>query len=415
MDSTNRASVPLIACSTMPGSKTAASNSPTPILDSGVLPARARRTTWRGLSIGFVLGLLWALMVIKVVGGQFENLFPGLGVLLLLFAIFLAITVHEIGHLSAGWVVGFRFSVIRIGPFSFSLEHGRLRVGIRREMSVLGYAGMHIDSVRRLHRRMLIYVAAGPIGNLLSVPATVLIVNYAFPRLGKSWAAVPAAEFAVISLMFVMMSLVPIQSGLLSDGARIAMLLRSRDRSRRWLSIAAIGMASNSGTRAKDWRRTSLQRATSVHDNSTDTFTGNWLAYLSANDRKDAATAADYLEKCLDFSPRLPVSLRDLVAQEAAVYSAWFRNDGSLADKWLTQVRKPLQMQRLVRLRLDVALRCGHQDYAAAALSWQEGMTFIERATSGDSQRRLKESWLEWQEEILERQSLTPNVLSREN
>jgi len=388
-------------------------NSATPILDSGVLPPRARRTTWRGLSIGFVLGLLWALIVIKVVGGQFENLFPGLGVLLLVFAIFLAITVHEIGHLTAGWVVGFRFSVIRIGPFSLNLEHGRLRVRIRREMPALGYAGMHIDNVRRLHRRMLIYIAAGPIANLLSVPATVLLVNYAFPRLGKSWVAVPAAEFALISLMFTMLSLVPIQSGLLSDGARIEMLLCSRERSRRWLSIAAIGMSSNGGKRAKDWRRTNLQRATSVHDNSMDTFTGIWLAYLSANDRKDADTAAGHLERCLDFTPRLPISLRELVAQEAAVFSAWFRNDGSLADKWLTQVKKPLLMQRLVRLRLDVALRCAHQDYPAATLAWQEGLTFIERATSGASQHRLRESWLEWQEEIRERQSLTPNALSR--
>src|SRR5580765_5307620 len=119
----------------MPDPDAAAKGSPTPILDSGALPARARRTTWRGLSIGFVFGLLWAIIVTKIVGGQFENLFPGLGVLCLLFAIFLAITVHEIGHLIAGWAVGFRFSVIRIGPFSLSLEHGRLRVRIRRELS----------------------------------------------------------------------------------------------------------------------------------------------------------------------------------------------------------------------------------------------------------------------------------------
>jgi hypothetical protein len=212
--------------------------------------------------------------------------------------------------------------------------------------------------------------------------------------------------------MFAMLSLVPMQSGLLSDGARIEMLIRSLDRSRRWLSILAIGLASNSGIRAKDWRRTTVQRATSVHDNSMDTFTGNWLAYLSENDRKDAGPAADHLERCLEFAPRLPIPLRDLVAQEAAVFSAWFRNDVSLADRWLRQVKKPLLMQRLVRLRLDVALRCVHQDYTAAALIWEEGLTFIEHATSGNSRQRLKESWLEWWEEIRERQTPTPNVLS---
>lgn len=394
------------------GSETVATSSPTPILDSGVLPVRIRRTTSRGMVVGVFLGLVWALIVIKAVGGQFDNLYPGLGVLLLVFAIFLAITVHELGHLIAGRAVGFRFSVIQIGPFSLALEHGRLRVRIRREMSALGYAGMHIDRVSRLRRRMLIYVAAGPLANLLSVPATVVIVDHVFPRLGKSWVAVPAAEFALISLMFTMLSLVPIQSGLLSDGARIDMLLRSRERSRRWLSIAAIGMASNGGTRARDWRRTTLQRATAVNDNSMDTFTGNWLAYFSANDKKDAGTAASHLETCLRFAPRLSNPIRDLVAQEAAVFSAWFRNDGSLADKWLTQVKKPQLMHRLLRLRLDIALHCSHQDYDAAERIWQEGLTFIERSTSGNPQLRLNESWIEWREEIRERQSPTPSILS---
>jgi hypothetical protein len=367
------------------------------------------------VGIGVIFGLIWPLIVIKAVGRQFENLYPSLGVLLLVFAIFLAITIHELGHLIAGWAVGFRFSVIRIGPFSLNLEHGKLRIRMRREMSVLGYAGMHIDSVRRLHRRMLIYIAAGPVANLLSVPATVLLINYVFPRAGESWIAVPAAEFAVISLLFAILSFVPIQSGLLSDGARIDMLLRSRNRSRRWLNIAAIGMASSRGVRAKDWSRTNLQRATSVRDNSFDTFTGNWLAYLSANDKKEAFTAAGYLEGCLEFAHRLSHSLRDLVSQEAAVFSAWFRDDGALADKWLTQVKRPAQIQRLVRLRLNVAVLCAHRDYDAAALAWQEGLTFIERNTAGEPQKRLKESWMEWQEEIRERQSHTPAVMTGAN
>jgi hypothetical protein len=278
-------------------------------------------------------------------------------------------------------------------------------VHIRREMLALGYAGMHVDRVCRLRRRMLIYIAAGPAANLLSVPATILLVNHAFPRLGGSWVAAPAAEFAVFSLIAAMLSLVPMQSVLSSDGARIAMLLRSRDRSRRWLTIAAIGSVYGKGIRAKQWRRTWLQAATSMRDTSIDAFSGNWLAYISANDRKDASLAAGHLERCLEFAYRLPLSSRDLVAQEAAVFTAWFRDDASLADKWFAQVKKPGRMQRLVRLRLDLALRCARRDYDAADLAWREGLTFIESATAGRAQERLKESWLEWQAEIHERQA----------
>ena len=403
----------MVASFAMQDVERTAANSPTPILDSGVLPPRVRRTTLRGVFVGFIPGLVGGYVLISVVGRQADkSLDPGLGALLFLFAVGLTITIHELGHLVAGWAVGFRFTFISIGPFSLSVEHGKLRVRIRREMPALGYAGMHVDTVCCLRRRMLIYIAAGPAANLLSVPTTVALINHVFPRLGDTWVAVPAAQFAVFSLLASMLSLIPIESLLSNDGARIAMLFRSRGRARRWLSIAAIGNAYDNGTRAKKWKRTWLQAAASVHDTSIDAFYGNWLAYVSANDRKDALTAGGHLEKCLELARMLPPSTRDLVAQEAAVFSSWFLSDAPLADKWLAQVKKPGLMERLVRLRLDVALRSAHRDYEAVDRAWQDGLTFIETATAGTAQARLKESWLEWQAEIRERQAQLPKVLS---
>src|SRR5450755_4053970 len=119
------------------------------------------------------------------------------------------------------------------------------------------------------------------------------------------------------------------------------MLLRSCDRSRRWLSICAVGNLSNKGIAAKNWRRTWLRSATTVRDASVDDFGGNWLTYVSANDRKDAGVAATHLERCLERAQILPRSTRDVIAQEAAVFSAWFRDDASLADRWVAQLEKP--------------------------------------------------------------------------
>jgi hypothetical protein len=101
----------------------------------------------------------------------------------------------------------------------------------------------------------------------------------------------------------------------------------------------------------------------------------------------------------------LPVSIRDLVAQEAAFFTAWFRDDAYLADQWVTQLTKPRLMQRSVQLRLDVALRCAHRDYDAADRSWQEGFALMESSTSGIAQQRLKEASLEWREEIFGRKA----------
>jgi hypothetical protein len=209
-----------------------------------------------------------------------------------------------------------------------------------------------------------------------------------------------------------MVSLMPIRSVLLSDGARIKMLLRSDDRTRRWLSVAALGNLHDNGVRARDWKRTWVQSAASVHDDSLDAFTGDWLAYVSANDRKDVRIAAGHLERCLKLVYILPLSARDLVAQEAAFFSAWFRDDEPLADKWLAQLKKPGRMQCLVQFRLDVALCCGHRDYDAVDLAWREGLAFIESSTSGCARELLKESWLEWRAEIQDRKAQRSTVLS---
>jgi hypothetical protein len=396
----------------MPESDPSSTNSSTPILDSGLLPPRVRKKRWGSVIIGFLIGIVPGVLLI-VVGRQANSrIDPGLALLSFFLVLTFAVVVHELAHLLVGWVVGFRFSLVQIGPLSLHIERGVLRARFRREMATLGYAGMHVNRLRRLRRRMLIFVAAGPIANLLSVPAVVLLVNQAFPQLGNSWVATPAAQFAFISLLFGVVSLMPLRSIAFSDGARIAMLLRSRARTKRWLSIAAIGNVYNDGIRAKNWKRTWLRSAASVQDASLDAFTGDWLAYISANDRKDVPIAATHLESCLELVHKLPLSTRDLVAQEAAVFTAWFRDDASLGDQWLTQVKKPRLMQRLVQIRLDVALRCAHRDYDAADLAWRDGITFIERSSSGTARERLKESWLEWQAEIQDRKAQQSIVLA---
>jgi hypothetical protein len=182
------------------------------------------------------------------------------------------------------------------------------------------------------------------------------------------------------------------------------MLLRSRERSRRFLSIIAIGGQQRNGVRPKNWTQSWLKAAASLHDNSVDEFSGNWLAYISANGRKDADLAADRLERCLELTPLLQHSKRDQASHEAAVFCAWFRRNSPLAENWASRIRKAKLATRLNRIRLDVALACAHGDFVLADKKWKEGFTFIENLPRNSSQEQLKESWVEWQAEINQRQ-----------
>ena len=375
----------------------------TPILDSGVLPPRTRKKNLGGLVAGFAVGSAFGLVMIvgEWAGG---DLYPGEGLLIFITALALQITVHEFGHLLAGWALGFRFSSISVGPVSLRLQHGLLKIRVRREMRALGHVAMHVCGVRRLRRRMLIYISSGFAANLLSVAPALFLANRASPTLHSRGLAF-AAEFVVISMILFAVNALPLGSRSSTDGSRIAMLLRSRERTRRWISIIAVGGQKRNGTRAKDWRQTWLRAATSLHDNSTDEFSGNWLAYISASAKEEATLAAAHLERCLQLVHLRRPSIRDLVAQEAAVFTAWFRKDAPLAEKWVSQIKKPKLTQHMLQIRVRLALCCARRDFAGADDIWQQGFAFIEKLPATLSRDRLRESWLEWQAEIQERQN----------
>jgi hypothetical protein len=370
----------------------------TPILDAGVMPSRVRHSLTKAIIFGMVIGAGLMELLAWTGGLHREN-----GPLVFVLLLFVATLIHEIGHLLAGWAVGFRFRSIQIGPLRAHVEYGNIKVGFSLKLTALGLAGIYAPRVHRLRRRLLVFIAGGPAANLLSVPITAILVGYIFPSLANSSAAGPAMQFAMISVVFVMLSLVPFQSGLASDGARIEMLFRSPLLARRWITLLALDGRMNAGVRARLFKQTWLKAATYVSDTSFDAFHANWLAYLSAIDRKDASTAACHLEKCLELTPLLPLSLRDTAALESAVFSYWFRDDVSKGSKWTTQIERLERFSQLVRIRHDVARQCGNRNYESAIEDWEKGLVLVNELPAVLSTKWVKESWLEWREEISQR------------
>jgi len=130
----------------------------------------------------------------------------------------------------------------------------------------------------------------------------------------------------------------------------------------------------------------------------------NWLAYTSASDREDEIEAAACLERSLAMASILPSSIRDIVAQEAAFFGAWFRSDSTLARQWLTQVKKRQKLPKLGRARLHVAFYCSEHNYEAADSSWQRGIAVVKATTGGAVHISIEETWIEWRELIKPRQ-----------
>jgi len=366
----------------------------TPILDSGVIPPRRRAGTAKVLSTGLIIGVV-LMEALALFGEMWNEHGPAIFILLLI----LAIAIHELGHLIAGWAVGFSFSSLQVGPLFLENQYGVLRAQLSTDMMALGLAGMFADNVRKLRRRLLIYIVGGPAANLATV-IIVIIVSRLVPSTPVSGVATAVGQLAAISLVLAMLSLVPITS---TDGASIEMLISSPFAARRFLSTMALGSQYNRGLRPRNWKQTWLRAATYIPDKSRSDFYASWMAYLAANDRKDVDLAAQYLERCLETTPALTLRWRDLVAQEAAVFSAWFAMDGDLAEKWLTQVKKRRSLMPILRVRIEVALDCGHRDYDKALAAWDKGFSLVQKLPTTPSNKSLMESWLEWRTEILER------------
>lgn len=380
---------------------------PTPILDSGVLPPRSRRKITIGTVAGFLGGVLVGLNIVKVVGEQASgdsNI--ALGILIFFAALSLAILIHELGHLTAGWLLGFRFSQISVGPIQLHLQHGKLRVSFLRELTALGFAGMHVDTVIRLRRRFLVYAAAGPAANLITIPIATFFANHTHFAVRHPSSISFAAQLSMISLLLSIVSLLPLPLGPTSftDGFRIATLLKDRQRTRRLLSMCAVGAQQQSGIRPRNWRQTWLQAASSLPDAGVDDFWGNWLAYISSSARKDERQASSHLERCLMVSRSLTHTVRDLAAQEAAIFTAWFRRDVRLAEMWLNQIKRPKLLQPLTRCRVDIAMRCARGEFEEAFGAWNEGLSYMKMLPDTPAKRSLIEAWQDWRKQIEERQ-----------
>jgi hypothetical protein len=376
----------------------------TPILDSAVRRKRKRQNL-AAIGFGLLVGIPFWAMLLVASNRAFATRSQGANFIVVTYflAVLSAIIVHELGHLSAGWLVGFHFSSITIGPVSLSLEYGAPKLRIRRSLPASGYAGMYIDRVRRLRRRLLIFSAAGPLASLLSAAITALLQPYVV--MPGTWLSTLADLFWMISLFFGIMSLFPFRLGpLYPDGARVWMLKSSRAKSRRWLSICAIGAQQQSGIRSRELRRTWLDAASAVPDDSYDDFSGNWAAYIAANGRKDEATASLHLERCLALVSSLGPAMRDLVAIEAAVFTAWFRNDADLAEKWRRQIKKMTALPQLMQVRLKIASSCARAEFTLALSRLQDALAIIQKLPETPVKDMLVEGFVEWRDEILERE-----------
>jgi hypothetical protein len=378
----------------------------TPILDRLVpLPERRKRTRKALLLqifLGAVIGgaLSYTLISRPERFGAFSflgttnSLTPVISLWMFIFcfyaSLYLGVIIHELGHLLAGILSGYRVNFIRVGPIQINPP---FRVS-RQPKSGIGAAGMvsllpkKNSNVRASAVFMLL---GGPLANLISAGFTFLL-----PKPVPAF----ASWFMGISVLLGIGNLIPfVRRGAVSDGYRILVTLRKTPRGERWLAIMHLCTALWDGELPEKLDQELLKRATAHVDLWPDTVAGHMLAYSAAFDQHNDAEAGRLLEIALQHSPFTFFVGKEAVLVEATIFQAKRRGRIDLAEQWLSDVPQETLTPGM-RCLAEAAVLEARNDLAAALAKLKESEQAISMMPPGFERDVMLSSLTRRQSEI---------------
>ena len=324
------------------------------------------------------------------------SLVPMLGIIAwLLFVLLLEITAHELGHVIAARAVGFRFVLLIIGPLRISREGDRVKVGLREAWDPQFGAALSVpvDS-HNLRIRTAISVAGGPAASLaLGLTSTMLALL--FFRTG--WAGDILRLSAGLSLLSGFFNMLPIKSGgILSDGARIKMLLSGGPASERYCLISALSGAARTGQRPREWDETWVRRIGELGDGSLDDAAASHITFYWLLDRGDVDGAERTLEKLLAAAKAVPQVLHPVLNAEAAFFYAYYRRDLQKACSFLQKVGdRNVGSHYHMQARAAAAVLALEGQIEAARKKAASGLAHMEREQKRGPGWELDYEWLQ--------------------
>jgi hypothetical protein len=309
--------------------------SESPILDLEQAPPEPK-STW--------LFTLIALAVGAAIGIALEaksDAPPDLNFLLIIPALYVAIAVHELGHLLAGRIVGIRPGGLVIGGFSIvkSGRHHTVRFDFRRILG--GGMAMFLTRKNQFSPKQFAWsVAGGPLASFaLMVGCGAISVFHSDYSAGWTntlfWMA-----------LLSMSSLIPASAGInKSDGARLWELLRHPDRAQSWIALVAMNSEEKRGVRPREWDPELVERVLATDPAAKEYPYIELLMFYRQLDQGNEAAAVEHLENALSASSQGGKLVRYCCYLEAAGASASIRKNAGNARIWFERarkVRKPL-------------------------------------------------------------------------
>jgi len=343
-----------------------------------------KKSVWNGV-IGALLGLAFGYFIIAGgTGGtraRWDVLLPaivlGLAIMvpLITLALAVAVTFHELGHVLAGRLAGFRFLSMAVGPIEVRRQEDGLRWHRMRPARAGGFVTMVPTKTDQLETRMLLFILGGPVASLLFSAFTYWAYVATDPERG---AGLLAGIPHMIALSMLVMGLALLPGTLLPYTAstgnptdmKVALMILGRPEGReRLVALMLLARELNSGIRAREWSRELLERAAAVRDNTEQELRSLLLLHYHLLDDHEVEEARRVLARAIAVLPTVKHPgevLRECLRLEAAYDAAWRDNDLERAARELEASNPASEALSGTRARVDAAIAVRRGDYGLA-------------------------------------------------
>ncbi|HEY0068616.1 MAG TPA: hypothetical protein VGE04_01460 [Chloroflexia bacterium] len=333
-----------------------------------------------------ILARIWAYSV-EVFGGMFAFL------IVIVALIWLETVVHELGHLVAGWLVGFRFVMVTVGKLKLRATGAGLRLQFTDKTDIQsGSALMVPTTLHNLRARWLVMTVGGMAGNLL-LGCCFFGWMLADPGGMRGWLPFASGLSFVLGLL----NLLPLKvNGFNSDGAYLQVLLRGGPKAERFCYLTMITGASRMGRRPRDWDRAWIDGILQPADGSLDEVLANHVAFYWAMDVGRVEWADAYMARSINLIGTVPPQLQPALYADAAFFRAYCFKDLAWARYFLEKVgTETVRRFRHMQLRATSAALMAEGKVEEAREVAREGLRESELQTSKGPGWELDYEWLQ--------------------
>jgi hypothetical protein len=242
------------------------------------------------------------------------------------FAIFLVILTHEIGHLLGGKIAGMQPILMIVGPFQVNFTKKGVQFSINTNLGFAGgLAACMPTNTRDINRQFLLLIMGGPLSSLLSgmigltlyltLPTTTLLPIFFL-------------IFGLIALVIFVVTMIPAQSsGFMTDGAQMLALWRGGTEIAKRNLMVTIHAQSMQGTRPRDYSPEIVAQALEPCGNPLYDAAAQVTAYAHHLDNGDIERAKNHLQTALEMEENASSPMGKIAALEYAFLLAATEND----------------------------------------------------------------------------------------